>query len=187
MATQQGPVAVEDLRPGDQVLTRDNGAQPVAWVGCKTLRPADLAAQARLRPVLICAGALGHGLPERDMMFSPNHQILRADTRADLYFGEHEVLLAAKHLLGRPGITRALPKGGIDYVHFMFERHEVVLADGVWSESFQPGDQSLAGLDADQRDELLTLFPALATQQGTANYHAARRILRRYEARALLG
>ncbi len=175
VATPRGPVAVEDLRPGDQVLTRDNGAQPVAWVGCKTLPPEDLAAQARLRPVLIRAGALGHGLPERDMMFSPNHQILRADLRADLYFGEHEVLLAAKHLVGRPGITRALPKAGIAYVHFMFERHEVVLANGVWSESFQPGDQSLAGLDDDQRAELLTLFPALATQHGIAHYPAARR------------
>ncbi len=109
------------------------------------------------------------------MMFSPNHQILRADLRADLYFGEHEVLLAAKHLVGRPGITRALPKAGIAYVHFMFERHEVVLANGVWSESFQPGDQSLAGLDDDQRAELLTLFPALATQHGIAHYPAARR------------
>ena len=95
--------------------------------------------------------------------------------------------MAAKHLVGRPGITRVLPESGVDYVHFMFERHEVVLADGVWSESFQPGDQSLAGLDEDQRHELLTLFPSLADAQGTANYTAARRILRRYEARVMLG
>ena len=187
VATPRGPVAVEDLRPGDRVMTRDNGACEIAWAGRSPVSQADLAAQPRLRPVRIRAGALGNGLPERDMMLSPNHQVLMSGRRAQLYFAEHEVLLAAKHLVGRPGITRVLPEGGVDYVHFMFERHEVVLADGVWSESFQPGDQSLAGLDEDQRHELLTLFPALANAQGTANYTAARRILRRYEARVMLG
>ena len=186
VATPRGPVAVEDLRPGDRVMTRDNGACEIAWAGRSPVSQADLAAKPRLRPVRIRAGALGNGLPERDMMLSPNHQVLMSGRRAQLYFAEHEVLLAAKHLVGRPGITRVLPESGVDYVHFMFERHEVVLADGVWSESFQPGDQSLAGLDEDQRHELLTLFPSLADAQGTANYTAARRILRRYEARVML-
>lgn len=186
VATPRGPVPVEDLRPGDRVMTRDNGACEIAWAGRSPVSQADLAAKPRLRPVLIRAGALGNGLPERDMMLSPNHQVLMSGRRAQLYFAEHEVLLAAKHLVGRPGITRVLPESGVDYVHFMFERHEVVLADGVWSESFQPGDQSLAGLDEDQRHELLTLFPSLADAQGTANYTAARRILRRYEARVML-
>ena len=186
VATPRGPVPVEDLRPGDRVMTRDNGACEIAWAGRSPVSQADLAAKPRLRPVRIRAGALGNGLPERDMMLSPNHQVLMSGRRAQLYFAEHEVLLAAKHLVGRPGITRVLPESGVDYVHFMFERHEVVLADGVWSESFQPGDQSLAGLDEDQRHELLTLFPSLADAQGTANYTAARRILRRYEARVML-
>jgi hypothetical protein len=48
-------------------------------------------------------GSLGNGLPERDMMVSPNHRMLVANDRTALYFDEHEVLVAAKHLIGARG------------------------------------------------------------------------------------
>jgi len=58
----------------------------------------------------------------------------------------------------------------------------VVLSDGTWSESFQPGDRTLAGLDDAARDELFALFPELA--RGAA-YPAARPTLKRFEAKVL--
>ena len=67
----------------------------------------------------------------------------------------------------------------------MFERHEVVLADGVWTESFQPGDQSLEGVGDEQREEIFELFPDLRTQVGLNAYQAARKSLKRYEAELL--
>jgi hypothetical protein len=75
---------------------------------------------------------------------------------------------------------------GVTYVHIMFERHEVVLSDGVWSESFQPGDHSLGGLAQNQRDEIFTLFPELKTTAGVEGYQAARKSLKKHEARLLL-
>jgi len=68
----------------------------------------------------------------------------------------------------------------------MFDQHEIVLSDGTWSESFQPGDYSLQGVDQDQRQELLELFPELAEQEGLEAYQAARRSLKRYEAQLLI-
>jgi ABC-type branched-subunit amino acid transport system ATPase component len=68
----------------------------------------------------------------------------------------------------------------------MFNQHEVVLSDGAWTESFQPVDQSLRGLDNAQRNEIFELFPELRTKEGQKAYPSARRELKEREARMLL-
>jgi hypothetical protein len=61
------------------------------------------------------------------------------------------------------------------------------LANGAWSESFQPGTHSQAGLAVARRDALFHLIPDLRAPGGTASFNAARRTLRRHEARLLVG
>ena len=174
-----------EITPGDIVLTRDNGYQTVRWAGAKRLTGLQLQANAALHPVRIEAGALGRGIPDRDMVVSPQHRVVMSNAAIQLLFGEDEVLVAATYLVGRPGITRICPEGGVTYVHFMFDRHELVMSDGTWTESFQPGDLSLAGLDADQRSELLTLFPDLSETSGRRGYASARMSLKAYQAQLL--
>jgi hypothetical protein len=67
----------------------------------------------------------------------------------------------------------------------MFDQHEVILSDGAWTESFQPGDMTLGAMGDAQRQEILELFPELATREGLESYGAARRSLKRYEAKLL--
>lgn len=181
IATPKGERAVEELTVGDRVVTRDNGIQEIRWIGQRVLDYAHLAAAEHLRPVLLTRGSLGHGLPERDMLVSPNHRFLVANERTMLYFEEHEVLVAAKHLIDHRTI-RPVKALGVTYVHFMCDRHEVVLANGSWTESFQPGDQSLNGLGNAQRTEIYEIFPELADARGRSAYVAARRTLKRHEA-----
>jgi hypothetical protein len=71
------------------------------------------------------------------------------------------------------------------YIHFMFDRHEVVLSDGAWTESFQPGDQTLGAMGEATRQEIVALFPDLATVDGIVDYAAARRSLKAHEAKLL--
>jgi hypothetical protein len=184
IVTARGEVKVEDLRVGDRVITRDSGIQEIRWIGRRDLSAAELSSAPHLRPVLIQAGALGGGLPERDLLVSPNHRVLMASDRTALYFDDREVLVAAKHLTGMDGVD-VVEVSGTTYIHIMFDRHEVILSDGSWTESFQPGDQSLAGIADDQRVELLELFPELATAEGIEGYGAARRSLKPHEARLL--
>ena len=120
------------------------------------------------------------------MLLSPNHKVLLVDVNAELLFDDREVLVAAKHLVGKAGIQQA-DVAQTSYIHFMFERHEVVLSDGAWTESFHPGDYSITGIDKDARAEILALFPDLATEQGLKEYRLARTELKRHEAKALLG
>lgn len=185
IATPRGEVKVEDLKAGDRVLTRDNGIQTITWAGAKRIDPKTMKRNPALRPILIKAGALGNGLPDRDLRLSPTHRVLVVSELAQLYFGETEVLVAAKHLLTMNDVSIA--KAPYEtYYHFMCARHELVLSDGAWTESFQPGDYSLKGLDDDQRSELFMLFPELETQEGVQAFGTARRTLRRGEVALLI-
>jgi len=185
IATAKGERLVEELTVGDRIITRDNGIQEIAWVGHKEMSGKQLVQNPHLKPILIKAGALGNGLPERDMMVSPNHRVLVASDLTQLYFEENEVLAAAKHMVGANGI-QAINVMQTTYVHFMFECHEVILSNGAWTESFQPGDYSLKGIGNSQRNEIIEIFPELATKTGLKGYQSARKALKKHEAKLLL-
>jgi len=179
-----GEVAVEDLAVGDLVMTRDHGYQPIRWIGRRDLGADELAANSAFYPICIPKGAFGADMPERDLVVSPQHRILMHGAKAEILFGEHEVLMAATHLVGFEGIHRSRPQT-VSYIHILFDEHEIVRSDGAWTESFQPGPQTLGAMDAAQQAELLSLFPELS--RGLASYGAARRSLRGFEAQAFLG
>lgn len=180
--TNQGEKPVEALCVGDKILTRDNGFQTLRWAGARVLSKRDLIVQPNFNPIRIRAGALGTGLPERDMTVSPQHRMLIVDPRAEMLFGEAEVLVAATHLINDHSILRTWPQS-VTYIHLLFDQHEIICGDGAWTESFQPGDQSLKGMQSPQRDELLALFPALDLAEA---YPAARLTLKPHEARVLM-
>ncbi|MDA7424467.1 Ig-like domain-containing protein [Thalassococcus lentus] len=184
IATPQGERLVEDLQVGDRVITRDNGIQEIKWVGRKDLTGHELARQPHFNPILIQKGALGNNLPEHDMLVSPNHRVLVANDKTALYFEEREVLVAAKHLTGLEGVD-VVESLGVAYIHVMFEQHEVILSNGAWTESFQPGDYSLKGIGNAQRQEILELFPELEHAEGLNAYGSARRSLKKHEAQLL--
>ena len=175
IATHRGELPVETLSAGDRVITRDNGIQTIRWVGKTQMYLQDFRAEPHLLPVFIRQGALGKGLPERDMMVSPNHRILVANERTSIRFAEREVLVAAKHLVSQG--VHTVQSSGTTYIHFMCDRHEVVLCDGVWTESFQPDDHTMKGLGNAQRLEIHEIFPELKTEAGRAAYGPVRHTL----------
>ncbi len=185
IATPKGERMIGDLRAGDKVFTRDNGIQEIRWIGQRDLSAADLAQTPAWEPVLVQAGSLGNGLPERDLLLSPQHRLLLTGQRAALYFDETEVFAAAKHMTHLDGISRVTASTGVRYVHLMFDRHEVILSNGAWTESFQPGDYSLKGLGKAQRREILSLFPDLVSVTGEVEFEAARKTLKKHEAQLL--
>jgi hypothetical protein len=169
IATPWGEKPVEYLKPGNLVLTRDNGVQDIRWIGSRHIGWKTLSQNAHLRPVLIRSGALGTASPVHDLCVSPNHRVLVRDETGE------EVLAAAKQLVGNPGIEEVAAMG-VTYYHIMFERHQVLLSDGLWTESFQPSDYALGTVGNAARAEILTLFPELRTKQGLETYTPARRI-----------
>lgn len=182
IATPTGERLIEDLAVGDKVVTRDHGLQKIRWIGKRVYDGRELARHPHLYPILIKAGALGDGLPERDMRLSPNHRVLVSSDLTALYFRDREVLAAAKHLVNHRGVFE-VESLGVTYTHLLFDRHEVVLSNGCWSESFHPTDRSLAGIGNAQRQEILDVFPEATL--ASMELRPARRVLSEHEARQL--
>lgn len=174
IATPGGPRPVEALAPGDLVLTLDRGPQPVRWAG-----QVEVPARGALAPVRFEAGVIGNTAP---LLVSPQHRVLLRDARAELLFGAPEVLVAAVHLVDGRRVRRC-EGGRVRYVHFMFDRHEIVLAEGAPAESLFVSDLSLSLLPEGQRREMAALFPALSGAQG-GFASLARGALRGFEGRA---
>lgn len=179
--TVQGPRPIETLRRGDLVLTRDHGPQPVSWIGASAIDTRDPERSDTLSPVRIRAGALGRGVPARDLLLSPMHRVLIDGPDTALLFGEPEVLCAAKHLVNGLTITRE-EAVVVEYHHMLFDRHQIVFSAGCASESFFPGHVGLDGFDDKTRAELFTFFPELQVLPESYG-QAARQVLRGYEAR----
>ncbi|KIC29845.1 Hint domain-containing protein [Leisingera sp. ANG-M6] len=176
IATSGGLRAIETLRPGDLVMTRDNGLQPVRWISQSTVP-----ATGNLAPIRIKAGQFG---AERDLLVSPQHRMLFSGSQASLLFGESEVLVSAVHMLNDRSIRRE-PGGTVTYVHVLFGQHEIIYAEGAASESFHPGVQAVSALEEPVREELFCIMPDLRWHSGEGG-RTARLCASRCEAALLL-
>lgn len=117
---------IEDLTVGDKVLTRDDGAQAVRWIGQTTLR-----AVGAFAPVVIRKGALHN---ENDLMLSPDHRIFIYQRQDKVGAGRAEVLVKVRHLIN--GTTVVQQDGGfIDYFQLLFDDHQIIYAEGIAAES----------------------------------------------------
>lgn len=173
IATPEGPRPIESLKTGDLVMTVDHGPQAVRWIKARTVNRWALAAAERLRPVRIKAGALGAGCPETDLLVSQQHRMLVRSRIAERMFDEPEVLLAAKHLIGLPGIALAEDVDEVTYLHFLCDKHEIVLANGAPTESLYAGPMAMKALGEAAVAEILMLFPELG-QMGSYGLTPAR-------------
>ena len=124
IATPDGEVPVEALQAGDLVLTA-NGAKPVRWVGQSHVHTR-FADPLRSLPIRIKAGALGNGLPVRDLLLSPDHAVFIDG-----------ILVQAGALVNGTSIVREqdVPEQ-FTYYHVEMATHELLLAEGVPAESF---------------------------------------------------
>lgn len=162
--TRNGDVAVENLAIGDEVLTADDTFKTIRWAGGRNVSAADLAANPKLRPIRILAGALGNGMPKRDMLVSRQHRMVLSSPIAKRMFNG-DVLVSAIKLTGLPGIFVDNAVESVEYFHVLFDKHEIVFAEGAASESLYTGPEALKAVSPKARKEILTLFPELANKE----------------------
>lgn len=173
IACAQGEIAVEDLRVGDRVITRDRGYQQIRWIGSTTRE-----AQVEIAPIRIREGVLQNS---RDLRISPNHRVLLTGPMLELLLGHTEVLVPAKYLVDGETILRE-PPGYVEYFHILFDCHELVLSEQCWTESFHPGCVGWSTLCEEARAEILDLFPGLDARSGISDMITARYVANRKEA-----
>ena len=175
--TDRGERAIENLRQGDMVLTRDHGFQPIRWIGNSTVE-----GRGKFAPVAINSNVMDGA--RRPLLVSPQHRMLFTGYKAELLFGTDEVLVAAQHLVdGRD--VRIVEREVVSYLHIMFDRHEVIYAEGAATESFHAGDMGVAAISDKAREEMFSIFPQLRSDPA-AHGDTARTCLKVHETRALL-
>lgn len=165
LETARGAVRIEELSAGDLVMTLDRGLQPIRWIGSTTC-----AAEGKLAPIRIAKGALNN---RRDLSVSPLHRMLVDAKRVAGATGDRQVLVAAQDLVDGKSIRR-VPGGTVEYFHILFDRHEIVFAEGAPSESFYPGPFAMSILEEKVRAEICEIFPELG-RLGIAGYGPAAR------------
>lgn len=159
LKTIAGEKKIEDLLPDDRVLTLDRGYMPVRWKGTHSFTRKELQGNEKLRPVRISAGALGDGLPERDLIVSRQHRVLFRTKIAERMFGVSEVLVAAINLTELPGIYVENDCEAVCYHHLLFDTHAVIFADGAPVESLFTGKEAMKSVSPEARAEILEIFP----------------------------
>lgn len=119
-------VKIEDLKVGDRVLTRDDGAQEIRWIGQNTVR-----ATGAFAPIVIAAGALNN---TGDLVVSPEHRLFVYQRSDALGAGQSELLVKARHLVNGDSV-RVQEGGFVDYFQLLFDHHHILYAEGIAAES----------------------------------------------------
>ncbi|MDA5556703.1 Hint domain-containing protein [Shimia sp. MMG029] len=153
--TAVGFQLIETLKEGDQIWTRDNALQPLQWIGKRTLP-----ARGQFAPVQIAHDTFGAFRPH---LVAPDHLVLLTGWRAELIYGETEILVPAKALVDNCDV-RIGPSDQITYYHLAFDAPQIVSGDGVLSQCFHPDAEPEAYCAQAGRAEMFAHFPELATE-----------------------
>lgn len=138
-------VPIETLKTGDRVLTRDDGPQEIRWIGQTTSR-----AVGAFAPICIKAGTLNN---DNDLVVSPNHRLFIYQRSDQLGAGRSELLIKARHLVNDDTVS-ILEGGFVDYVQLLFDRHQIIYAEGIAAESMLIDQRTRTTLPDDIKNEL---------------------------------
>jgi hypothetical protein len=143
--TEAGERSVEALAIGDLVMTESGGLRPIKWIGRRSYDGRFIRGNRDVLPVAVAAGALGEGLPARDLWVSPGHALYLDD-----------LLVPALLLVNGLTITQAETVEQVDYFHIEFEGHEIIFAESAPAESYVESDNRRGFHNA---DEFYALYP----------------------------
>jgi hypothetical protein len=146
------------------VLTDTGQAKQVIWVGRTRYAPAALRHNPDLCPIIIPANAMGPGLPASDLHVSPQHRIVLQSAACELLFGTDTVLVPAKFLVGT--LAEMAPvTGAVDYFHILLEDHDMLVSNGLPTESFQPARRTIDVMDDAARGRLEGILAVLGVEE----------------------
>lgn len=182
--TKIGAVESRNLKEGDLVWTLDHDYQPIRWIGSRSLSAADLIKNPKSRPICVHQNAIGDNMPARDILLSPQHRVLGRSKVAEHMFGTKEVLVAATKLKELVGVETVEASTSVQYIHILFDHHEIIKADGLLVESLLIAEQSemlIEGLDQEivpERCRGATMIPARPLIEGKRCKTLIKRILK---------
>ncbi len=161
MATEDGPVAVEDLMPGVRIETRDAGYQPLLWIGTITLTPQHQPGQTPSRLFRIPVDAFGPSRPMPDLMLGPHARLLHRSEKLRNVVHDDSALTPITAFEDGQSVIRVAPVSPVNVYHLAFADHHILRANGIDIESYHPGTDLVNRIGNDGMRLLMSFFPHL--------------------------
>lgn len=160
LQTENGPVAVEDLLPGDRIKTSTNGYQTLKWRGSMQIIPG---AQ-NLRPEMgtmtrMTADALGLGRPAPDLVLGPAARLLHTHPGIRTLTGNTAAFVPARDFIDGSSIIELRPIAPVHVYQLGFDQHERIAVNGIEVESLHPGAPHTLQVRHEMRAVFMSLFP----------------------------
>jgi hypothetical protein len=155
--TPTGLRKVETLVPGDLVLNDNGQANPILWIGRTNVSFAEMLRAPERRPICIAAHSIEPGVPFCDLYVSAQHRVVMNGGLVELLVGELKVLVAAKHLVGTIAQS-VMPVAAISYHHLLFENHDMVVSNGLVTESVQLSKAIIDGMSPEAQKSISDAF-----------------------------
>lgn len=157
--TPCGARRIENVRPGDLIVTRDNGLKPVLMVWKRTVTEADIAADPSLAPIRLKTRAVGPMMPQQDLLVAPRHRILVPGYRLANFPDDRSWLIAARDIVEASDAAFVDKSAAeLTYYNLVFEDHQVFAANSLPLESFLPSAATIDRLDETTSRDIAALF-----------------------------
>ncbi len=154
IATPDGFMPIERLKVGDRICTLDADPQPIRWISSRQIGHLELLANPFLRPVVFPG--------DTKLKVSRHHRMLIRGKIAQRMFGQDQILVPAKDLVGYCGVKMDDSTGSLRYYHILLDAHHIINANGIAAESLYLGSEGLNAMTPAARNELEMIFPQLA-------------------------
>ncbi len=154
--TDQGYVAIEDLRPGAMIATADGGLQPLMWLGSMSLFPQQLELGLPACGLYrVTDGGYGQDQNAPDLMMGPAARVLPGILAID----SSSTLVDVSQLSDGNSVIYINVVSPVRVFHLGLASHRLIRANGVLAESYHPGNSSHMRLSAELYEHFLALFP----------------------------
>lgn len=161
--TENGPTAIEDLLPGDRVMTTQYGLQTLLWRGVMTIAQNAQTSRPHMNTMTrITTDALGYGRPAPDLVLGPAARILHKSPAARVLTGQDAALVPARDFIDGSQLIELRPVAAVSCFQLGFVRHCTITVNGIEVETLHPGPAHALGLRGDMQHQFMAMFPHIS-------------------------
>jgi Hint domain len=157
--TENGPVAIEDILPGDRVNTTDGTSETVLWKGSTTLVPGRPGPTGRnLRLTRIMPDSFGMQRPMSYVLAGPSARLLNTPDHLRALVGGAQMLTPVQEFVDGMNVIETAPPTPVELFHICLPRHAVIRVGGLEFETYHPGANAVRMISHAMRSLYLNLF-----------------------------
>lgn len=160
LQTNNGPMAVEDVLPGDEIRLADGQYEKLLWCGAMTISPVDHDANPEHGSLTrITADALGLNRPSPDLVLGPTARLLHRASGVRTLTGQGAAFVPARDFFDGSSFIALRPAAPVRVYQLGFASHQSLSVNGIEIESLHPGTAFALGLRGEILSQYIALFP----------------------------